>query len=301
MMRVFRVARAAPVAVTLVLVVACGDRSAGGGGSGDAVVASKVTLRYHPPAGAVHRYTLDQLNKMSMVEGPLAGMGEQNLTLKMRFTQSVTGAVAGGIEVRVTLDSTHMEAPGVSPEMMVRELDRLRGLVSTVLLDERAQVVRSTTGAAPGVAPELASQVSTNVKAIAFPLPEQPVGQGDSWTVMTDLPMAQLAGASGAGSARTTRTVREIRVAQGDTSVVLAVETTFPRDPITLRIGGQPATLKLSGGQSGEQVFSLTRGVVVSGTMKGTMRMNVTGGPVGPKGMVLSSATETTLRLIDAP
>jgi hypothetical protein len=283
----------APTALILALfAVACGDR----GGA----ALSKVTLRYHPPAGAVHRYALDQVNKMSMEAGPLAGMGEQQLTLQMHFTQHVTGPVPGGIEVKVTFDSTRMEAPGVSPEMMARELDQLRGLVSTVLFDERAQVLRSDMGAAPGVAPELTSQMATGVKAMVLALPEQPVGRGDSWTVKTDLPVGQLPGVSGAGASLTKLTVREIRVAGGDTTVLLGVETTFPGNPITLTIAGQPATLRLSGGLSGDQTFSLTRGVVVSGTMKGTMKMNVSGGPLGRQEMVLSSVTETSLRLADA-
>jgi hypothetical protein len=271
------------------LATACGDRG------GD--VATKLSLRYHPQAGAVHQYALDQVNKMTMESGPLSGMGEQKLTLQMHFTQRVTGPVPGGIEVKVTFDSTNMEAPGMSPDMMARELQQLRGLVGMVLFDERAQVVRLNMGAAPGVAPELASQLATGVKAMAFTLPEQPVGRGDSWTVATELPVGQLPGASGAGAARTTLTVNEIRVAGSDTTVLLDVETTFPGDPIGLTIAGQPATLHLSGSLAGAQLFSLTRGVVVSGTMKGTMKMTISGGPVGRKGMTLSSATETSVRL----
>ncbi len=274
------------------LAAACGDRGVD--------VTSKVTLRYHPPAGAVHRYALDQVNKMTMEAGPMAGIGEQRLTLRMHFTQNVTGPVPGGTEVKVTFDSVHMEAPGMSPDMMARELDQLRGLVSTVLFDERAQVVRSDMGPAPGVAPELASQLATGVKAMAFALPEEPVGPGDSWTIATALPVGQLPGASGAGASRTKLTVQQIRVAGTDTTVLLNIETTFPGDPIALTIAGQAATLRLSGSLSGDQAFSLSRGVVVSGMVKGTMKMNVSGGPLGRQGMVLSSATETSLRLADA-
>jgi hypothetical protein len=283
----------------ILLAAACGDRPAGGsGGGGGTSITSKVKLRYHPPAGAVHRYALHQINKMKMEAGPMMGMGEQRLTLQMRLTQNVTGPVSGGTEVKVTFDSVQMEAPGIAPDVMARELDQLRGLVSTVLFDERAQVVRSDLGAAPGVAPELTSQMTTGVKAMAFTLPIEPVGPGDSWTVATELPVGQLPGASGAGASRTKLTVREIRVADADTTVYLDVETTFPGDPIGLTIAGQPATLKLSGSLTGDQVFSLTRGVVVSGAIKGTMKMNVTGGPMGRRGgMVLSSATETSMRL----
>jgi len=282
----------ATTALTVAFLATACDR---GGGA-----ASRVTLRYHPQPGAVHRYALDQVNRVTMSAGPFAAMGEQLLTLNMHFTQEVTGPVSGGIEVKVTFDSTQMELPGMAPDAVARELSRVRGLVSTVLFDERARVVRSDMGTAPGVAPELLSQMTIGVKAMAFALPEEPVGPGDSWIVATELPVGQLPGASGAGASRTKLTVKEVRVAGTDTTVVLEVETTFPGDPIALTIAGQPATLRLSGSLAGDQVFSLSRGVVVSGTLKGTMKMNVSSAVLGRQGMVLSSANETSLRLADA-
>lgn len=283
---------AAPaVALLLLLLAACGDKPG----------AAKLTLRYHPPAGAEYRYALEQRNTMKMESGPLVGMGEQTLTMRMHFTQKVTGPVTGGVEVRLTFDSTHLEAPGVPADMMAREMDRVRGRQSTVLFDERGKVVRNDLGTAADIPPALATQMAAGVKAMAFQLPEGPVGPGDSWTVETELPLGQLPGASGSSAARTTLTVRGIQTTGGDTTVTLGVETTFPTEPIQLNMGGQAATLKLSGGLAGDQLFSLTRGAVVRTAMKGTMRMNVTGGMIGQKGMTVSSDTEMTLRLADGP
>ncbi len=155
-------------------------------------------------------------------------------------------------------------------------------------------------GTKPGVAPELSSQLAVGLKAMVFPLPEEPVGPGDSWTVATELPVGQLPGASRSGASRTKLTVREIRVAGSDTTVLLDVETTFPTDPIALTVGGQPATVRLSGSLAGDQVFSLSRGVVMSGTIKGTMKMNVSSAALGRQGMVLSSENQTSLKLADA-
>lgn len=266
----------------------------------------KISLRYHPPAGAVYRYTLEQRNAMTMESGPLAGMGKQELVMRMHFTQAVTGPVPGGTEVRITFDSIGMEAPGVEPDMMARELGRLRGLQATVLFDERAQVVRTDFAPAPGVSAEMRDQMAAGVKAMAFAFPEHPVGRGDSWTVATPLPMGQLPGpATGQDGtdARTTLTVNAIRVADGDTTILLDVTTEFPKEPILLDLGAQRATMRISGTLSGDQQFSLTRGAVIRGAVKGSMRVNLTGagagGVMGGQTMEMKSDAETTLRLID--
>jgi len=292
MMRVCAVAASAAL-----VLAACRDRGTGGG--------TKVTLRYHPPVGAVYHYALVQHNLMTMEAGPLAGMGKQELAMRMHFTQTVKGPAAGetggGIVVEVTFDSTSMELPGVAPEMIAQQMARLRGLKSTVVFDERAQVLRTDFGTA-NIPPEMKSQMASGIKAMTFAFPEQPVGHGDSWTVSTDLPIGQLpgaAGAGGAGPARTTLTVREIRIAGPDTTVVLDIKTEFPADPIELNIAGQQATLKLAGSLAGDQQFSLTRGAVLESTLKGKMRMNITAEALGRQEMVVSSDTENTLRLVD--
>lgn len=291
MMRVCAVAASAVLVLT-----ACRDRGASG---------TKVTLRYHPPVGAVYHYALVQHNLMAMEAGPLAGMGKQELAMRMHFTQTVKGPGAEGnalgIEVEVTFDSTSMELPGVAPEMIAQQMARVRGIKSTVVFDERAQVLRTDFGTA-NIPPEMKAQMASGIKAMTFAFPEQPVGQGDSWTISTDLPIGQMpgaSGASGAGPARTTLTVREIRIAGADTTVVLGIKTEFPTDPIELNIAGQRATLKLAGSLAGDQQFSLTRGAVLESTLKGKMRMNITAEALGRQDMVVSSDTENTLRLVD--
>jgi len=279
--------------VCILLLVGCGDRSA--------PITGKVMLRYHPPTGAVYHYAVEQRNTVNMESGLLAGAGggAQQLTTRLHFTQAITGPVAGGIQVRITFDSTHVEAPGMAPDIVGRDVGRVPGLRSTMLLDERQHIVRAGFDTVPGAQPPpaLAYQLAAGVKAMSFTLPEEPVGPGDSWTIATELPIGEFPGVSGAGLSRTTLTVREFSVAGGDTTVLLAVATTFPADPIRLNFAGQPATLHLSGSLSGDQLFSLTRGAVVRGAMKGTMRIKVTGGLLGGQGMTLSGATETTARL----
>lgn len=258
----------------------------------------RIALRYHPPAGAEYRYTLEQRNAMSVESGPMSAMGKQELVMRMHFTQSVIGPVAGGTEVRVTFDSVNMEAPGVPPEVMARELNRLRGLRATVLFDDRAQIVRSDFAPAPGVPPEMTAQMAAGIKAIAFAFPADPVGTGDSWTVTTELPVGQLPGVTGGtGAARTDLTVSAVEISGADTTIVLDITTTFPEEPFQLDLGGQRATLRLSGNLTGGQRFSVNRGAVLSSELKGTTRMSISGGGMGGQTMDMSSDAHTTLRL----
>lgn len=282
-------------AVVALVVAACSAGSRG----------PKIAIRYHPPAGAVYHYSLEQRTGVSMPSGPLGGMAKQELNLAMHFTQTIKGpAAGGGTEVQVVFDSTTMEMPGVSTEAIAAELAKMRGLRSRVVFDERAQMISSDFGEHSGIAPQMANQMAAGIKAMTFAFPAQPVGRGDSWTVSTELPIGQVPGtdASKAGPALTTLTVREIRVAGADTSVVLDIKTAFPTGPIAFRLegfGGGDATLKMSGELAGNQEFSVTRGAVLQGSLKGAVTMNVTTAMLGSRAMVMLSETENALRLLE--
>src|SRR6266487_4236599 len=121
-----------PAAVLALAVAACG-----GGGP-------KVALRFHPPAGAVYHYALEQRTDISILSGPLAAMGKQHFFMRMPFTETVKGpAREGGTEVEVVFESLTMEIPGVPPDRIARELAKMNGLRTRVVYDERGQLVRS--------------------------------------------------------------------------------------------------------------------------------------------------------------
>jgi hypothetical protein len=263
----------------------------------------KLALRYHPPAGAVYHYALEQNTKVSVHSGPLAGMGQQEMTMRMHFTQTVKGpAVGGGTEVQVVFDSTSMELPGMPSDAVAAQLARMRGLRSTVVFDDRAQVLHTDFEGGGSLSPAMANQMAAGIKAMTFGFPEQPVGQGDSWTMTTELPLGQIPGAnaSRAGPARTTLTVREIRVLGSDTSVMIDIKTAFPTGPIQLTFAGQQATLKLAGQLAGDQEFSISRGAVVNGAMAGSMTMSISAPAIGMASMEMATDTQNSIRLVDA-
>lgn len=278
--------------VLLVLVLA----GCGGGGGGP-----KVSLRYHPPAGAVYRFGIEHRTSMSADSGPMARLGKQEVIMRLYFTQSVKGAASGGTEIEVLFQTLTMEIPGVRADIVSRGLAGLQGMRGTMVIDERGKIVRSEFAERPGVTPEMAKRVASSISSMAVGFPDHPVGQGDSWTVSQALPLDDVPGISASASeaARTTLTVRELRVNGADTSVVLDVKTAFPTEPIRLTsAAGESVRLTLGGGMTGHQVFSLSRGTVTDGTMKGSMRMSFGGGTMGTAGMSMQTETENSIVLL---
>jgi hypothetical protein len=268
-----------------------------GCGCGDG---AKVNLRYHPPAGATYHYSLEQHTDMKFKGGPMAQLPEQQLTMHMHFTQTVTGATQGGIGVTVRFDSTTLDSPLMGANAYGPALDRMRGLTSNVVYDDRMNVVRAAVTNGGGTLSPIAEQFVRNLKGIAFPLPEGPVGVGDSWTAELELPINQLAGAGSPMKTTTKLTVKAIDASGSDTTVLVALKTSFPRDPIKILQEGQMVTLKLSGSLKGEQLFSVRRGAVVRSLWSGTMRINMTGGVVGGDGSNMTMQQATSLQLLEA-
>ena len=275
------------VAVSL-MVAACG-----GGGP-------KVALLFHPPAGAVYHYALEQRTLISIESGPLAAMGKQRLFMRVHFTQTVKGPTEGGTEVDVVFESIEMEIPGVSPAVVARELAKMNGMRSTLVYSETGKIVRSHFEPTPGTPAELTRQMSSGVTAMTFGFPDHPVGKGDSWTFTTELTLPQVPGtnASQAGPAISTLTVRDIRITGADTAVVVDIKTAFPTGPIPINSGGQSGTIKLEGDLAGHQQFSISRGAILDGTVKGNTKLHLASAIFGSKGMDMATDIETSIFLL---
>ncbi len=267
-----------------------------GGASGP-----KITLRYHPPAGAAYHYALDQQNAMRFEGGPMGAVPEQTFRMRMYYTQLVKGPAPGGVAVTVTFDSTSLDAPGMGAGAMRPALDRMRGMRSDVVYDDRMHVLSAAFTGLTGAASPVTEQLGSSLKAMAFPLPEGPVGVGDSWVAEHELPLGRQAlNASRPLKSLTRITVKEIQIAGADTSVVLGIETHFPDEPITLTQQGeggapQTGTLRLSGSLSGEQVYSLQRSAQVRAMMGGTIKMK--SGSAGQPETTMAMTQQTSLQL----
>jgi hypothetical protein len=237
---------------------------------------------------------------MKFEGGTPVPLPEQKVTLRMHFSQSVTGPTEGGTGVIVRFDSTTVESPLMAAKALQQVLDSMRGLTSAIVYDDRMNVVHAGFSNAKGMPSPLAEQLGRNVKGMTFPLPRRAVGVGDSWTAEVELPMTQLMSATTRLTTRTKLTVKEIHAEGPDTTVLLAVETTYPKDPITVQAENGPQSIKLSGTLTGEQLFSVTKGAPVHSAVGGTITLEVTGGKRGGEGMKMLMAQQTSLQLSDA-
>lgn len=260
---------------------------------------AKVALLYHPPAGAAYHFTFEQHNNMKFENGPMAQMPEQQMTLRMFLSQAVTGPTPDGVGVTITFDSMLVDSPNITPGSLDPALRQMRGIKSNVVYDRRMNVLHSELTGTMGMVSPMTEQLGKSVKSMAYQLPDHPVGVGDSWTTETELPMGQMGSSATPAKATTKLTLKEIHT-DADTTVLLGLETTYPSAPISMTQQGQSITIKLSGNLSGEELFSVTRGVALRSSLEGTMKIHVTGGATGPAGTDMDMRQATTFQLNDA-
>lgn len=274
--------------VTAVLTVACK-----GGERPPTPITTKIALRFHPPAGAVYHYVMDQTSSFGPDSG--ADSGGAN-SMRIAFTQKIGAADADGVPVTVTFDSTRVESPMLNPAAADQAAARLREVHLTTIYDDHLRPVHNDVSALSGIPPLVRDQMQVGFRAAALALPDQPVGPGDSWTNETELPVSAIGGAP--LTVHTKVTVREINVSRGDTTVRLGVETALPAEPMKFAFGGQQFTVALKGAITGEQTLSLTRGAVVSAALGGTMHVGISGGFFGAPGMKVRVQQQGTLKLV---
>src|SRR3989454_11582591 len=87
-------------------------------------------------------------------------------------------------------------------------LDRMRGLKSDLLYDDRMHVVSAAFTGLTGAPSPVTEQMGKNLKGMSFSLPDGPVGVGDSWTAENEVALAEQLGASAPIKSKTTLTVK---------------------------------------------------------------------------------------------
>lgn len=260
-----------------------------------------LALRFHPRAGAVHRYVFEQVVTMRSDSG--TPLPPQDVAMQVYLTQAVGEVGADGVPVTSTIDSASLRNSALPAQMLDALVGRVRGLQTVTVLDDRMRPVRHGIVTAPERDRERLAPFEQGARGLAFPLPEGAVRVGDSWTVAALLPTGQVAGMGEQLQTTTKLTLREVRVSGSDTIVVVAVESRLPTEPIPidLGLGGAPASVRLTGTLTGDQEFSLSRGTVLRAGMSGGIRFEMTGGIAGDRTLGMTLDQRLTLRMLGDP
>lgn len=262
-------------------------------------ITTKIPLRYHPPTGAVYHYVLEQSSRFAP-DTTSAADSSTLTSMTLAFQQRIAVREGEGVLVAVTVDSAGVSSPMLSPEAATTAAGQLRGVRVVGVMDDRLRFVRTDFSTLKRLPTLVREQVELGIRAAALSFPEEAVGPGDGWSTSTAVPFAQMA--SGTPLDLTSRiTVRSITVTRGDTTVELGVETSVPDRPLEFNFGGQSVAVRLHGGISGTQLFSLTRGALVTGTLGGIVHLTVTGGLFGNQGMAMRVEQRASTRLVEAP
>src|SRR5207245_9196204 len=119
---------------------------------------------------AAYSYQLEQQNSLKFRRWPSARMPGQAFTMRMYYTQSVDGPAEGGTCITVKFDSTTLESPMMGPDAMKPALDRMRGLTSTIVYDDRMNVVRAQFGCVAGTPSPPTDQMGKRLKNVRLPV-----------------------------------------------------------------------------------------------------------------------------------
>jgi hypothetical protein len=243
----------------------------------------KVLMRFHPKA-ATYRFVMQEDMKGSLSGGAgSASLPVGEASVGGQFTEAIGGPRDGGIGVIWTIDtltvkSAQQKMAARAESTLAARLAQIKAMSFDVVYDDRMIPMKEQVNdptAASGRDPDAPSALRSAAHSFAFPLPREPLGKGDTWRAADDLALPGLTG-GGAVQVQYELTVKDILVNGADTSVVIGITAKFPDTPLPLNIQGLRLQAKLSGSTTGEETFSLTQGALTTGTLNGTVKVDLT-------------------------
>ncbi len=243
----------------------------------------KTLLRFHPHTGT-YRYAMQQTVKGSLsgggAGGPVVSAGEASIN--GQFREVVSGPrEGGGVGVTWSIDTVTVTSP--QQEMQARaesalatRIGRVQAMRFDVVYDDRMIPTKTQVTDPLGTADDQ-TRVSLRSAAhtFAFPLPLDPVAKGDEWRAADEFPLQGVTGTRPL-DVQYILTVKDIRVGGADTTIIIGIGTKFPDTPLTMTERGVTVQAKVTGTATGQQEFNLSQGVLVSGTMDGNLRVEMT-------------------------
>lgn len=149
---------------------------------------------FRPTAGSTARFTMSNDMQMSMTMGGIVMPSVPIPTQVMEMETVVDEVNPDGsavvtttlVDVRLVVGPDSTTPPQVA-QAMAAALEPLRGMETTVEMDQRGNVVMLELTVAPDTPPELQAQLDQMANAVeeaAHALPSEPIGVGASWEVL---------------------------------------------------------------------------------------------------------------------
>ncbi len=223
---------------------------------------TRVLLRAHPPRGTLVRCLVrsEQVFGGRVIEGPRA-LGSLGF-----YTLAVTADSADTVTLAITIDSTFL----LEDKRLVPMGRTGRPTAFVVATDtRRLRIMGDSTS-------RLAARTLFDTQPL---LPERPVRRGESWETPLEFDIPTSGPLNGALHGKVKTKLQEIRVADGDTTVVLTFSISGEGD-VQVPAAGMVERQTYFASFHGKETLSLTRGVSVELTMDGTytMRARISGG-----------------------
>ena len=266
--------------------------------------AQTVTLRFRPPVG-LEAQVLWQIGvRSTLIEGTDAPVAEAEAVGMRRLRYRVTGETGSGRNVRVERDTVRYEWRS-SPRDWTDAAGAAEAAVGAdLLVDERLRVSVSDGPAAERERAEL----SAFAGGFEAPLPEEPVGAGDSWTADVVVPLAEPTGFEAepdlgrwlarvdAMIARATFAVDSLVDRGNDTLVYLRVRGTFLPASLVAALEAAEGRSRVDGGFTGQLIWSTGWHTYVSGALRRSLRFLVLRGLPPDEEVAYGMTSETSLR-----
>jgi hypothetical protein len=243
----------------------------------------KISMRYHPKA-ATYRFALQEdVNGSVLGQGSGAALPVGQASVGGEFTEAIAGPRDSGVTVTWTVDTLTVKSPqqaivaGVE-STLAKRLARVRSMSFDVVYDDRMIPVHEHVNDPAGLAradTNAAEALRIAAHSFAYPLPRDPLGKGETWRAADQLDLPGFA-ATQPVPVQYELTVKDIVINGSDTSVVIGIASTFPDTPLPLTIQGIQMQGKLTGTATGDETFSLTEGALVTGTMDGNVKVEMT-------------------------
>lgn len=255
-----------------------------------------VLLRFHPRAGDHFGVVLDQRTEMKPDSGSVP-LPPTNVVLRTFMHDSVLPSSADTFRIRQVFDSIVRPDTSSSGLSGLSQLPDTRGVNGVLSLDDRMVVRSASFTDRNGKTSPITEAMAEGARQFSTTLPTAMVAPGDTWSTTTDAGFSKMM--PGMDSVRLTMWFRldSIIVSKADTSVRITVQAAFPTAPINISNGNLRLVMFMTGGMSGVQWFSVTRGAVIRDSMGGTVHIAATS-PALPSALRMTMQQQYTTRMV---